>query len=461
MAVPTDNDPAATWRMRGESLRRGVGYALAAMQRDLRASELTQILLCGLLGIVIGFAVDILREGVVVLHRANFALPMREYLSTGIGVSPIRILFVPLLGGLALGLFRRATRRQRVSDIVDPIEANALYGGRMSLRDSIRLAFTTLLSNGAGASLGMEAGYTQFGSAIYSFVGQYFRLRRADLRIFVTAGAAASIAGAFNAPLAGAFYGFELILGGYTARALAPVAVAAVCAALVQRTSLHMPPLFEVKDGLVMAPASYYIFAVMGVVAAGIGILTMRAVTWTELVLRATRFPDWLRPAIGGLLLSGIALYFPQVLGSGHGAIQFHLDRQWPWLMLLALLFAKLIASAISIGSGFRGGLFSSSLFLGALFGAAFVQIAAIYFPETRGATLGVHVGRDGIGRRRDHRRAVDDGFLDPRSHRRLSRHGRRLDCRDHRLDHRPADLWLLLCDLALPTQRARHSRRP
>ena len=111
-------------------------------------------------------------------------------------------------------------------DIVDPIEANALHGGRMSLRDSLWLTFTTVLSNGAGASLGMEAGYSQLGAGIYSWAGRWFRLRRADLRIFVTAGAGAAIAAAFNAPLAGAFYGYELILGSYTTRALAPVVVA-------------------------------------------------------------------------------------------------------------------------------------------------------------------------------------------------------------------------------------------
>lgn len=382
MSVGTDNDRVARWRARGISLIRTAKFALTAVQRDLRASELTQIVLCGLLGVFIGVLVDQLREGVVFLHRIGFSLPMREYLSTGIGVSRTQIMFVPLVGGLLLGLFRRATRRHRSAEIVDPIEANALYGGRMSLVDSIRLTFTTLLSNAAGASLGMEAGYTQIGAALYSYVGQYFRLRRSDLRIFVTAGAAASIAAAFNAPLAGAFYGFELILGSYTPRALTPVAVAAVCAALMQRAITHMHALFKVSSGLTMEPSSYFLFGIMGIVAAGIAILTMRAVTWTERSLRATRVPDWMRPAVGGLLLSGIAFYFPQVLGSGHGAIQFHFDEELPWFMLAMLLVAKLVASAISIGSGFRGGLFSSSLFLGALFGGLFVQIVGLILPD-------------------------------------------------------------------------------
>ena len=353
---------------------------LLSLQRNLRANEFTQIILCAFLGAIIGLAVDLLRESVVFLHRQSFALPLREYLSTGIGVSRLRILLVPAFGGLLLGLFRYITHR-RGSEIVDPIEANALYGGRMSFRDSMRLTFSTLLSNAAGASLGMEAGYTQFGAAFTSVAGQYCRLRRSDQRIFVTAGAGAAIAAAFNAPLAGAFYGFELVLGGYTTRALAPVVVASVCAALVQRAVTHMQALFEVSGGLSMAPTSYYIFAVMGVIAAGIAILTMRAVTWTERVLRDAKVPEWGRPVLGGLLLSGMALYFPQVLGSGHGAIQYHFNEQFPWGVLALLLFAKLLASAISVGSGFRGGLFSSSLFLGALFGAVFVHLAALVVP--------------------------------------------------------------------------------
>ncbi len=162
------------------------------------------------------------------LHVYDFGIPADHYLSEGIGVSRIRLLFVPLMGGLLLGLAARAVRTRRFNEIVDPIEANALHGGRMSLRDSIWLTFTTLISNGAGASLGMEAGYSQLGAGLYSWAGRWFRLRRADLRVFVTAGAGAAIAAAFNAPLAGAFYGYELILGSYTTRALAPVVVATV-----------------------------------------------------------------------------------------------------------------------------------------------------------------------------------------------------------------------------------------
>ena len=358
---------------------------LAALRRGLRDSEPAQILLCALLGCIIGIAVDLLREGVAWLHVFDFGIPSDHYLSEGIGVSRSRLAFVPLLGGLALGLTARAMRAHRISEIADPIEANALHGGRMSLRDSLWLTFTTVLSNGAGASLGMEAGYSQFGAGIFSWIGRRLRLRRADLRVFVTAGAGAAIAAAFNAPLAGAFYGFELILGGYTTRALAPVIVATVCAALTQRELSHMKDLFDVSGIFVVTPESYFLFALLGVAAAGVGVLAMQAVTWSERGLRHSGVPDWLRPALGGALLSAIAWFAPQVLGSGHGAVQFHFDVRWGIGALLVLLVLKLVASAVSVGAGFRGGLFSSALFLGALLGAAFGQAAALVLPGLEG----------------------------------------------------------------------------
>jgi CIC family chloride channel protein len=160
-------------------------------------------------------------------------------------------------------------------------------------------------------------------------------------------------------------------------RALAPVAVASVCATLTQRALNRPQPLFEMGGPLFLDTRSYALFLLMGILAAGVGILAMQAVTWAERGLRAVDVPEWMRPFVGGVVLSVIAWEFPQVLGSGHGAIQYHFDMRWALVPLAALLVAKLLASAISVGSGFRGGLFSSSLFLGSLFGGAFAEALA------------------------------------------------------------------------------------
>lgn len=373
-------EPVAAGRF-GE-LDRRLTIALTPVKRVLRSSEIAQIFACALLGAVVGGITAVLRDGVQFFHRIDFALSGSALLSAGVGVDRFRIIVVPALGGLLLGAMALLARRFRGGDIVDPIEANALYGGRMSLIDSIRLTLTTFVSNGSGASLGMEAGYTQLGSGLFSVIGGYFSLRRADRRIFVTAGAAAAIAAAFNAPLAGAFYGYELILGGYTLNALAPVAAAVVCGTLAQNALGGDQALFAVSAAQHVDLRSYVVFGAMGVCAAGLGILAMMCVTWTERGLRRASVPDWLRPFIGGIALSAIALYDPQVLGSGHGGIQYHLDIQWPLLPLIVILFAKVVASGVSVGSGFRGGLFSSSLFIGCLFGAVAALIAAYFDPS-------------------------------------------------------------------------------
>jgi CIC family chloride channel protein len=371
------------------------------VRRDIRSNEFAQIVLCGIWGGIIGLMVAAMRAFVLFAHRLDFAISGYELLSSGIGVDRMRIMLVPALGGLALGGAVVVVRRFRATDIVDPVEANALYGGRMSLIDSLRLTAATVLSNASGASLGMEAGYTQLGSGIFATIGEYLRLRRADMRIFVTAGAAASIAAAFNAPLAGAFYGYELILGSYTTTALAPVAFAAVCGALAQRGIGDNQPLFTIPGATPIDLRSYVIFSAMGVAAALISILSMNAVTWVERAMRRAGVVDWLRPCIGGIVLSAVALSYPQVLGSGHGGVQYHFDTHWALEALIALLAAKIFASAVSLGSGFRGGLFSSSLFLGCLFGAICAQVAGYFdssFLPQRSAFLLVGMGSVAAG---------------------------------------------------------------
>jgi CIC family chloride channel protein len=341
-----------------------------------------QILACGGGGAAVGVAVTGLHKGVEFLQRVSFNLPLGHGLSTGVDVDLLRILFVPLLGGLTLGLSALIIRHFGAREVVDPIEANALHGGRMSLPASLRLVVATLVSNASGAAVGMEAGYSQLGASMFSFLGSQLSLRRADQRIFVGAGAAAAIAAAFNAPLAGAFYGFELIIGTYMTRALAPVAAAALTSVLAERALANPEPLFAVSQAFHFKQSVYLLFALLGIFSAGFSILAMRSVTWVERGLRRIPLPQWLRPAIGGIFLTQLAIFLPEVLGSGHGATQYLFDHPWPLATLLTILAAKLAASSLSIGSGYRGGMFSSSLFLGCMFGAAFADIAAALVPR-------------------------------------------------------------------------------
>ncbi|MCW5736864.1 MAG: chloride channel protein [Enhydrobacter sp.] len=363
----------------------GQARRILLLQGRLRSNEPTQILVCAVFGALVGALISGLHYLVDVVHKLAFNLSGEATLSTGLGVDPMRILVVPVAGGLVLGIVVMIMRRLRPAEVVDPIEANALHGGRMSMTDSLRLLLATFWSNASGVAVGMEAGYSQLGAAILAKVGQYFRLRRSDQRIFVGAGAGAAIAAAFDAPLAGAFYAFELIIGGYSVRALAPVAAATLCATLVERAIVHPTGLFFVGPFPPIPHWFYPMFALLGAASAGYAVLAMQSVTWAERLLRRLPLPQWLRPAIGGALVAAMALAVPQVLGSGHGAIQELFDRDLGLVFLLVLLVTKLVASAISLGAGFRGGMFSSSLLLGCLFGAVFGEVIALIVPSLAG----------------------------------------------------------------------------
>ena len=335
----------------------------------LRDSELFLLMLAMTAGVAAGLGVVLMDLLLALLRWVAFGISSDGHLSD-IDLGPARVLLMPVFGGLLVGLLSTLLRRWRPREVVDAIEANALLGGRMSVGDSLGLVAATLLSGGFGASVGLEAAYTQLGAALASRFGRWAELRRDDVRTLVGCGAAGAIAAAFNAPLTGAFYAFELIIGSYTLQALAPVGIAALTGALVVRGLVGSNPIFVLWHEITISGSDYPAFFALGLASAGLGILVMKGVTSTEAMFRSLAVPRWIRPALGGLLIGAIALPFPQILGSGHGGIMRVLHSGFALPFLAGLVVAKIVASAVSIGSGFRGGLFSTSLFLGSLFGS-------------------------------------------------------------------------------------------
>lgn len=345
----------------------------------VRARELSIVVLAALVGAAAGLTVAAMGVVVDLLHAMLFALPPEAHLSGARAIEPIRAL-VPLIGGILFGLSLALLARWRPGGEVDPIEANALHGGRMSFRGSLIVACQTMWSSGVGASVGLEAGYTQLASGIASNIGRRLRLRRPDLRLLVGCGAAAAISGAFGAPIAGAFYAFELIIGSYTPASLAPVGIAALNGYLATHW-LRPTGIIAASSGTV-AGSDLVIASLLGLAAALLGITLMRGVALWERVSSQLRVPVWLRPAIGGALVGALALISPQVLGSGHGALHLTAMVELP-LTTIALIFVlKSLASVISLGSGFRGGLFFASLLIGALGGRLFAAGANWVWPD-------------------------------------------------------------------------------
>ncbi len=359
----------------------------------VRARESSIIVLAALVGAVAGLVVVGMSATVALMHLLLFKLPPGERLSAQVTVDPLIVILVPCLGGLLFGLVSAYIARRRGTE-VDPIEANALHGGRMSIRGSLIVAAQTLWSSGVGASVGLEAGYTQLASGLASKIGGAFRLRRSDMRVLVGCGAAGAIAGAFGAPLGGAFYAFELIIGSYAAASLAPVGMAALVGYLTARA-------FDAdRLGIDAGPVSSLtvhdiaIAAAFGLLAAGFGIVLMRGVAACEQLFAKARIKPALRPMLGGVLVGLLALISPQVLSSGHGALHLTGVFKLPMQAIALIFVLKSIASMISLGSGFRGGLFFAALLLGSLggqlFAAAMNLIPGIHLEADAFAIIGM-----------------------------------------------------------------------
>src|SRR5208337_4656581 len=287
--------------------------------------------------------------------------------------SPIQAL-VPLMGGLILGISGFYVQKWMPKRPVDPIEANALQGGRMSLKESALIAVQTVISNGFGASVGLEAAYTQVGSGVASRLGMAFRLRRGDMRTLVACGSAGAISAAFGAPLTGAFYAFELILGTYTPFVLAPVGAAAVCGVLVSKAfGASGEFMQQMVLNSALSDTDMGLLLLLGIICALFGIRLMRAVSAIEKICGRIGLPRTFQPALGGLIVGVLALVTPQVLSSGHtGLSELFGPGAAPSDVILITLLLKAAASAVSLGTGFRGGLFFASLFLGGMIGRSF-----------------------------------------------------------------------------------------
>ena len=339
------------------------------LRARVRTDEIWLAAVASAVGALAGLCAVAMNQITLRAHTILFALKPGERLSGAIDIERWRVLLIPALGGLVMGLIAWTLARVWPRQPVDPIESNALHGGRMSLRDSLMVAIQTIISNGAGASVGLEAAYAQIGGVVGSKIGVAFRLRRNDMRILVGAGAGAAIAAAFNAPLTGAFYAFELVIGTYSLSNLAPVLLAAAASVgiihLLEGGSMST----QIQITGHIQAIDYIPILTLGLVCALLGIAVMRGVTFTEVIVRQTRLPTWLRTAIGGLIVGGLGLITPRVLSAGHGALEFQLTHQTTISAIALLFLLKALASAISLGTGFRGGLFFASLLLGTLVG--------------------------------------------------------------------------------------------
>lgn len=390
----TQPDPAvaqAAARKRSRVLRWAL-EALVFLRGEIRRSELWLVAIATLVGAAAGLATIGIGFAAHTLQMLFYNIDFDERLSSLQEVDPRRLGALPL-GGALLVFLTWAWARGRATTPVDPVEANALRGGRMSFRDSLFVTAQTLCSNGFGASVGLEAAYAQMGGAIASITGRFFNLRRSDLRTWVGAGAGAAIGVAFGAPLAGAFYAFEIVIGSYTIANVAAVVAAAIAAGLIARLVNFVPMVIPITTPDDYKLSHYLLYAALGLVCALYGVGVMRIIGWLDMLTGRLTVARPYRPIMGGVLLVGVALISVQTLSAGHGAMYLDLTAKLGIGALVFLLVTKSAASMISLGFGFRGGLFFASLYLGSLLGRLFAVVIDSYFGASLDPTAASLVG--------------------------------------------------------------------
>ncbi len=293
-------------------------------------------------------------------------------------------LLVPTGGGLLIGLFiHYLMPDRRAHGLADVVEAVETRDGRLSLRTGLGAALVSAASIGVGASVGREGPVVHLGATLGSWIAEKLGLHRAQLLTLLGCGAAAAVAASFNAPIAGAFFALEVVLGQYALRAFAPVVIASVIGALVYRVHLGDAPTFIKPEYMIASLWEFPGFVLLGVVSAFVAIFLMWSVLTGQELAKKIPVPPWVRPAIAGLLVGLIALAYPQVLGVGYATTNAVLNQSLAVWLIVALIPAKIVATAISLGGGFGGGIFSPALFVGAMAGGTFGYLATDLFLES------------------------------------------------------------------------------
>ena len=357
---------------------------LHSLRRFGRNDQLILSVLAVVIGAAAGGAAVVFRYGIGLIQQAGFGFSSESVATLAAALPWWQILAVPTIGGLLVGLFiYHFMPNRRPQGVPHVIEATALQDGRMSLMVGLKAALASAASIGVGASVGREGPVVHLGASLGAWVARRLNLGRGLSRTLLGCGVAAAVAASFNAPLAGTLFALEVVVGHYALSAFAPIVIASVTGTLITRAHYgHFPAFTLPADWVIVSFWEFPAFALLGIVAAVGAILFMRAIFFTEDVFERLQIPPWGRPAVGGLAVGAIAVFFPQVLGVGYESTDAALSDLYPLWLLFALIALKSAATAICLGSGFAGGVFSPSLFIGAMIGGAYGVIATLVFPE-------------------------------------------------------------------------------
>lgn len=360
--------------------------SIRSFRRRLKGVEWlsdTPAMLCwaALMGVLGAAVVVLFHEGIYLIQR--IAVGHSGEISEVTRSLPwySRLLF-PTVGGLIAGLLLWLASRKKAEAASDYMEAVAIGDGRMSFRQGVLRSLSSLFTVASGGSIGREGPMVHLSSLAASLVGRFIYIGTAHLRVLVACGGAAGVAAAYGTPLAGAIFMAEIVLGTLSIHSLGPLLIAAVFANITMRMMGDYHAVYEMVDVQRIAGPEIWAFILLG------GIIGLAAPGFLKLMsLSKEQFaragiPLWLRLALGGFILGILLIMVPDVAGNGYNAVYSLLHDSWAAHAIVSILFAKVLATAITVGSGAIGGVFTPALFVGAAFGALYGKLLLVVLPD-------------------------------------------------------------------------------
>jgi CIC family chloride channel protein len=370
------------------AIREGLGVL-----RKKGPGQITFWFIALIIGIAAGFAALLFRTGISWLQSIAYGVDDVRTLHSFAQTLPwYWIWIIPILGGLVVGLILHFfTPDGRARSVAEVIEGSALAEGRVEKKAGIASAFASLITLGTGGSTGREGPVVHLAAVISTWVSDRIHADGITGRDLLGCAVAAAVSASFNAPIAGALFALEVVLRHFAVHAFAPIVIASAAGTVISRLQFGDITEFNLgTDGALQFYAELPAFLLLGLICGLVAVIFMRAIFWADdlgsLAVRAIRLPRWLRPALAGVLLGGIAVVFPHIIGVGYETISSALTGEL--LLYEAIVFAmiKTIAVAITMAGRMGGGVFSPSLMVGALTGLAFGLIATSIFPNVSGS---------------------------------------------------------------------------
>lgn len=370
-------------KARFQTLERGLQFAHGFVRKNWRrllrlrvklflSEEAFHLLVAGVVGILGGITNFVFYFATEWVKHFTLQQP-GELAETAALLGWWERMLVPALGGLGAGLVLYwGLKLVGTTGSANLLEAVAAGDGRMRFRQGLIKAASSVLSVATGASVGREGVVTNLTATLASQGGQIAKWQPFRLRMLVACGASAGMAAAYGAPISGAVFAAQIVLGNFAMKLFAPLIVSAVVASVVSHSFFLVPRWYVVPHVEFRDMTQLPWFLLLGFLAGCVGAMFLRMLRDIELLYSRFKLPLHCRLAVAGLIVGAIAIGYPEVWGNGYSTTNRFLEGSVVLVAAFGLLFAKLIATLVTVGAGTVGGVFTPTLFLGAALGAAF-----------------------------------------------------------------------------------------